>query len=244
MNQFIITLDIDWAPDFVIESVANSLKQHHIHATWFVTHDSRAVRNLRQSPDLFELGIHPNFLQGSSHGDTPSDVLKHMLEIVPEARSLRSHAIVHSGPIINTIATETNIKFESNAFLPNMPHIQASKQYFSNEHYIWRIPFFWADDHEMIKPKSDWRLAKHLSVQGVKVFMFHPIHIYLNSASFDPYQSLKKTGIPFNQLNPEDIAPFIQSDAGTGTLFQELIQHLRNTESKRLCDIEGISFDK
>lgn len=34
----VITLDIDWAPDFVIDAVAEQLVQAGVWATWFVTH--------------------------------------------------------------------------------------------------------------------------------------------------------------------------------------------------------------
>jgi len=96
MNEFVITFDIDWAPDFVIEEVASLLQQKGVRATWFVTHACAAVELLRERSDLFELGIHPNFLEGSSHGKTPMEVLSHLLTVVPEAIGIRSHAVVQS----------------------------------------------------------------------------------------------------------------------------------------------------
>ena len=41
---------------------------HDVRATFFVTHESPALQRLKDRPDLFELGIHPNFLPGSTHG--------------------------------------------------------------------------------------------------------------------------------------------------------------------------------
>jgi hypothetical protein len=67
-QRVLLTLDIDWAPDAAIDFVAEILVSRGVKATWFVTHDSPGVRRLRARPDLFELGIHPNFLPGSSHG--------------------------------------------------------------------------------------------------------------------------------------------------------------------------------
>ena len=79
----LITLDIDWAPEVVIDWMAQVLIDANVRATWFVTHESQAVNRLRRRSDLFESGIHPNFMAGSSHGATPIAVLRHCLDLVP-----------------------------------------------------------------------------------------------------------------------------------------------------------------
>ena len=89
-----ITLDIDWAPDHVIDRIAAQLIDARVRATWFVTHQSPAIDRLRARPDLFELGIHPNFLNQSTHGETPAEVLAHCMALVPDARSMRTHSLV------------------------------------------------------------------------------------------------------------------------------------------------------
>lgn len=99
MDDALLTLDIDWAPDCTIEWIARTLVARQVRATWFVTHLSPAVERLRDHPDLFQLGIHPNFLAGSSHGDTTDAVLGHCMGLVPEALTMRSHALVQSPPI-------------------------------------------------------------------------------------------------------------------------------------------------
>src|SRR5215467_8520985 len=96
----ILTFDIDWAPDFMIDHVAGILVEARVRATWFVTHSSDAIDRLREHPDLFELGIHPNFLPGSSHGSSPQEVLQTCMTIVPEAQSFRTHSLVQSTPLL------------------------------------------------------------------------------------------------------------------------------------------------
>ena len=117
VDELILTLDIDWAPDFVIDEVASLLKEKRVRATWFVTHESKAIGRLREEPDLFELGIHPNFLPGSSQGSTPAEILTYMNSLVPDAISIRSHTVVQSGPLLAAIATYTNVKVDSSQFL-------------------------------------------------------------------------------------------------------------------------------
>src|SRR4051794_10356042 len=96
----VVTLDVDWAPDFMIDAAAAALVQHGVRATWFVTHASPAIDRLGERPDLFELGIHPNFREGTTHGDDP---IAHLLEIVPGARCARTHSLLQSTPLLERL---------------------------------------------------------------------------------------------------------------------------------------------
>ena len=55
--QAVITLDIDWAPDYAIDFAAGLLIEAQVRATWFVTHDSPAVERLRQHPHPSGYGL-------------------------------------------------------------------------------------------------------------------------------------------------------------------------------------------
>ena len=98
-DDVLVTLDVDWAPDCVIDAVAALLIDANVRATWFITHESPALDRLRQRPDLFELGIHPNFFPGSTHGTDPKEILRHCMSLVPEAKSIRTHGLYQSGQI-------------------------------------------------------------------------------------------------------------------------------------------------
>ena len=50
-----ITVDIDWAPDYMLEDVAKLLED--VSPTFFATHDSPKSRELSK---IFDFGIHPN----------------------------------------------------------------------------------------------------------------------------------------------------------------------------------------
>jgi len=226
-NDLIVTLDIDWAPDFVIDFVAERLVACPVRATWFVTHASPAVERLRQHSDLFELGIHPNFLPGSTHGDTPEAVLRHCLGLVPNnATSVRTHGLVQSSPLLAQIMAQTPITTDVSLFLPHMPHLRPV-EYRVNGRMLWRIPYFWEDDFEMERTTPCWHLAPLLTAGGgLKVFDFHPIHVYLNSAETRPYWTLKQRVPDLPAMTPADAAPFVNSGIGARTLFMELVEHL------------------
>jgi len=225
VDELILTLDIDWAPDFVIDEVASLLKEKRVRATWFVTHESEAIGRLREEPELFELGIHPNFLPGSSHGSTPADVLAYMNSLVLDAISIRTHAVVQSAPLHDAIATHTNVKVDSSQFLPGMHQIQPI-EYWCCGKWMLRLPIFWADNYVSELPEPNWRLAPLLEVPGLKVMDFHPIHVYLNSATGENYQRLKQQVSRLDQLVRHDVQSFIHKGIGTRTMFEEAVAHL------------------
>ena len=226
MDDVVLTIDIDWAPDFTIDFVAEQLISRQIRATWFVTHVSPAIARLKQYPDLFELGIHPNFLSGSTHGNTPDAVLHHCMTLVPEASSVRTHMLFQSTLLLRQILAQSTITTDVSLFLPGTPHIRPV-EWVCRRRILLRIPYFWADDFEMERNIPCWRLASHLGVgKGLKVFAFHPIHVYLNCADTEIYQTLKHRVPGISEASPDALNPYVQTGEGTYALLKEVIAYL------------------
>lgn len=199
----VLTFDIDWAPDFMIEYVANILINRQVKATWFVTHLSPALSQLRLHPELFELGIHPNFLSNSTHGTNPGEVLNHCLEIVPEARSMRTHSLMQSTPLLNTIMM-SQITLDSSIYLPHSEGIKPISYWWQGKEML-RLPIFWEDDLEMERPDGCWTLKELTRFgEGLKIFDFHVIHIYMNARDMKQYLELRSRA-PINQLTSSDV---------------------------------------
>ena len=225
-NNICLTLDIDWAPDFIIDFAADLLIDRDVRATWFMTHASPAIDRLRDHPDLFELGIHPNFQTGSTHGDTPEAVLDHCLSIVPEATSTRSHGLVQSSSLLRLLACEPSITVDVSLFLPGATGLQPI-DYRLPEGALTRMPYFWEDDYEMIQRSPSWELEPLSFSPGLKIFDFHPFHIYLNGADFSSYDELKRrTGGNIQQAGPGDTDDLIRTGAGPRSLFEELLESM------------------
>ena len=53
----LITVDADWAPDFMIEKISNVFLSNNVSATFFVTHKSDYLKDLIKDKN-FEIGIH------------------------------------------------------------------------------------------------------------------------------------------------------------------------------------------
>lgn len=224
MEDVLLTFDVDWAPDFMIDDIATRLVERGVRATWFVTHASPAIDRLRSRPELFELGIHPNFLPGSTHGGDTAAVLEHITAVVPEAVSMRSHCVVQSGPLLAEVVERTRIRIDSSIFLPEMPHIRLVTHLTPHGRLL-RVPFFWADDYEMLKPEPAWRAAPMLETPGLKVLMFHPVHIALNSPDAETWARTRAALPPLQELTRQGAAAHAHAGDGARTLFERIVEH-------------------
>ena len=226
VDSIALTLDLDWAPDFAIDFVAERLIIRQVRATWFVTHLSPAIERLRRYPELFELGIHPNFLPGSTHGDTPEAVLRHCVALVPEATSMRTHALFQSSPLLEQIVIQTAITTDVSLFLPYMPSLMPVEYQWRGRTLL-RIPFYWEDCFEMGRTVPSWHLSPLLAAgKGLKVFSFHPVHVYLNSSEIEIYRALKKHIYRQSEVTQAEMNSYVQTGKGARMLFMELIEHI------------------
>ncbi|HEY8584243.1 MAG TPA: hypothetical protein VIL49_14905 [Capillimicrobium sp.] len=219
-----ITLDVDWAPDFMIDAAADALLAREVKATWFVTHASPAVQRLRERPDLFELGIHPNFLPGSSHGATPAEVVAHCARLVPEATAVRTHCLLQSTPLHDELLRGSSVEVDLSLFLPRAEHVEPVVQW-SPAGRLLRLPYVWQDNMEMYSPDPSWRTAAMLDAPGLRIFDFHPVHIWLNSRSFEPYERLK-TEHALGEVTEMQANRFRAQGPGTMTAFLDLADRL------------------
>jgi len=231
----ILTFDVDWAPDFMIDFVAKILLRAGVRSTWFVTHESEAIDRLRRNPQHFELGVHPNFLPGSSHGESPKQVLDKCLAMVPEAQSFRTHSLVQSTPLLCEIMASTPLTIDASLFLPGQSYVQPFRFEWDG-HSMLRVPFHWEDDHEMASAAPHWSLGAR-QAKG-EVFNFHPIHIYLNSVDMKAYGSLKARFGRVTDIDQPSADAVVDGRPGTRTTFLEIVDQMRvRGDSVRLIDL-------
>ena len=236
MNDYVLTFDIDWASDDVIDYVAGRLIDAEVRSTWYVTHRAPAIDRLRERPDLFELGIHPNFLPGSTHGETVSEVLAHCLDLVPDARSIRTHSLAQSSYTFVTISEETDIRIDSSLFVPRMPGLQPVEYRVYGESFC-RIPYFWEDDEEMEYDPASWTPGDTFATSGLKVLDFHPIHVFLNSPHLDSYRNAKSRVTDLRDATAQDLAPYVFDGEGTRTMFDSVVDALEGHQTRTITDI-------
>jgi hypothetical protein len=237
-----ITIDLDWAPDFAISFTSAILLKNHVRATWFITHDSPAVRNLMAHPDLFEVGIHPNFMPGSTQGKTITNVLENMLKIVPDAKSARTHGLFQSSNIMREMAVNFHIENDVSIFLWQTPYILPTSLAF-NAVRLMRIPYFWAEEEEMAAPMPFSLENRFHNWPGLRVYNFHPIHVFLNSGSIRNYQQLKSNR-PLQECRESDAEPFANYGPGCRSFFTALVDHLAESNKSQTISQIANKFRK
>ena len=238
--QPVITLDIDWAPDYAIDFAANLLIEAQVRATWFVTHNSPAVNRLRQHPNLFELGIHPNFLPGTTHGKTESEILSHCMSLVPEARTVRTHGLAQTSNLLEKIIDETQVSVDVSLFLPHAAGLEPVIYYWENAKKLVRLPYMWEDDFEIVRPDSVWDLGAMVDCgTGLMIMDFHPVHVFLNSLTLTTYRTLREMG-RLENLPEEVVRKHINSGYGVGYAFRSAIERMQRSETVFLQSFSDI----
>jgi hypothetical protein len=191
-DKIFLTIDIDWVNDEILEDTINILESHDVYATWYVTHQTKLLDRLRENPK-FELGIHPNFnwlLEGiKDNGANTREVTENLLKIVPEATSVRSHSMTQNSRILQTFSA-LGLTHDVNTFIPANNGVVL--QPWLDWNGIIKIPYCWEDDVFCIYESIGYPV---LDIQesvkqanGVLVFDFHPIHIFLNTEVMKRYE--------------------------------------------------------
>lgn len=190
-NEIFLTFDFDWAPDFVIEDLLNILVKKKVKATFFITNYSNLLNTIRNY-SLFDLGIHPNFndILYAKTTDTFENRIDNLLKIIPEAVSIRSHSLTFSS-IIENYYIKKGIRFSLNKYIPFDSGIKL-KPYRTWTGII-EVPFFWEDDIycKMLENHYSHNINHIFKNDGLKVFNFHPIHVYLNTEKIERYSQAK-----------------------------------------------------
>lgn len=245
-NFYSITIDIDWAPDFAISKMAQELITRGIKCTWFITHESLAIDELKKWPHLFELAWHPNFLSGSSHGKSERDVLDTMRRWLPNGQSVRAHCLVSNSRLLLTMLEDYGIDNEVSILLRDTPNIVPHHiKYKKGGRILVRIPFFWEDDIQIHFGETDvWQVIHpKYHVPGLKVFNFHPMYYWLNSCSMAPYETVKQIG-PMSQITIEEMRSFVNNaQPGSKDLFCDLLNHIKQFQPETYTISEiGIKY--
>jgi len=227
-----LTFDIDWAPDVSINEIRRIINPAGIKATFFITHKSDILKDLVN--DGHELGIHPNFLPSSSYGDTPEKAVDFLLNIVPQARALRTHALVQSSPLLQKIfSTFPQLRYDFSVFMYDFPFIGQFNWQFEGTQFK-RLNYNWEDDAAFYHDGFKWECPYFPG--KLNIYDFHPIHIHLNSKDGDPYNALKRSiNTPLSKISKEQIAGFINPDFGAQTFLEVMTQ-----SDVSFLDLEGL----
>ena len=219
---FCFTSDIDWASEAVLEEYFSLLPMEFLKLTTFVTHKSDIIEQQYQK-GLIQRGIHPNFLPGSSHGNSFREVIETCMTFAPEATCTRSHRAFAVTDTEHLLKNEFHFNCSSNTITTLTPGI---KPYWL-ESKLLQVPVFFEEGSFLynqlglsIKP-----YLKYFTAPGLKVISFHPINMVFNTPEIAWMRKIKDSlsREEFNHIDPDMIQRLRNRERGAFNLVTEII---------------------
>lgn len=220
-----LSFDQDWAPEWATRALTDALKSRGLKGTLFVTHACPSLSAIRQSGHI-ELGWHPNFLPGSSHGESVDEVLDTMARWVPEAQGARAHTLMRGTPLLLAYRAR-GLRYDAADIFDGRDNLSPFESWTG----MTRLPIWFEDDVHLERGLECSLEALDLVSPGLKICTFHPVLVALNASDLSSYQALKADlsarNIPLSDATMADFAPHRTRDrAGVGDLFEALISWL------------------
>lgn len=233
------TTDIEWAPDWAIRDLFELADQHGVPLTPFLTHRSAyLVRRLRDD-NAGDVGLHPNFLPGSTHGATVEEVIATMRALWPDAVSFRSHCFYDDTRMLRKMA-EKGFRYDSNLFAFLQPMLAPLRTVAGTV----RLPVFWEDDvhSDLGLPWEIGALRAPFQGPGLKIVNVHPLRVALNVPDEDFHESHRQLGTAVDVDARAEAHP----GRGTRTLLEELFAHASSGGRRpvRLRDLYEQAVDR
>lgn len=226
LNQepvFCFTSDIDWASEFAIEQSLLYFKKANMPLTVFLTHNSKILQNAIYLGEI-QAGIHPNFLPGSSHGNSFDEVIDFNYNLLPDATSFRSHRYFEVNDVYEKLYSR-GIRYGSNTctFLEDIPP-------FLHRSGIVQFPIFFEDgaylwQEGVLSLKS---VEHFFSTGGLKVINIHPMHLMLNTPYFTYTRKIKDTVSreEWNSFDENAIKRMRSNEIGISNFLDEMVEFI------------------
>lgn len=218
LNNIFLTFDIDWAHEEVIEDTLELCDSYSVSATFFATHKSAALKNGAIDLTRHELGIHPNFnpllKNQSSKGDF-SRICSDLKNDFPDATSVRSHSLCF-GSLIQTSYEKLGLTHDSSIIIPYQENCFPLFPWRMWDKLV-RVPYMFCD--YVTAMTTGMAMNEIASRSGLKVFDFHPIHVFLNTESLERYEQTR----PIHH-DPKELIKHRYSGYGTRNRLIELLE--------------------
>jgi hypothetical protein len=228
------TTDIEWAPDWAIRELYELADQYGVPLTPFLTHGSEYLtRRLRLDvASSGDVGVHPNFLPGSTHGATVDEVIATTQALWPDAVSFRSHCFYDDTRMLRRMA-EAGFRYDSNLFAFLQPMLAPFRTVAGTV----RLPVFWEDDVHSAAALP-WELAalrEAFASPGLKIVNVHPLRVALNVPDEGFAESHRRLG----SVADVDVGAEAHKGAGARTFLEALFAHATGGGSQpvRLRDL-------
>lgn len=219
MSTFIVTCDLDWAPECAIAETLAFFLEAGIRPTVFVTHVSKTVEQLQTKLDI---GLHPYFACDSSHGASIQATLDTLRSFQYNLPAFRCHRFQSSNQSMQAMYT-FGMRISSNVCtdFESIPP-------FVNRYGMIEFPIFMEDGGYL------WRkhalgltnlLRQQLQTPVCKVLLIHPMHFVLNSPDFAFMQHLKQacTRWEWSNMPADKLRTLRHTGRGIRNMVEEIL---------------------
>lgn len=222
---YALTSDQDWAPEWALECLLEHARTAGTPLHVFRTNPSPALDAAAAAGEITQ-GWHPNFLPGSTHGSTPEEVLASCRELVPKARSARSHCFREDTLTLRALAVAGIAVDSQPATL-----FQGGLVPLLHESGLVRLPVFFEDDlfFRWLAPALDLApVLATLGTPGLKVLNVHATFFACNVPSDAFYAQVRER--VFGSEGPA--AGVVHSGRGTADALRELTAAVHATGAR------------
>jgi hypothetical protein len=216
---FALTADQDWAPEWAAEAFLEELRSFRIPLHIFRTNPSPVFDDAVTDGEV-EQGWHPNFLPGSSHGASISEVVGYCERHFPGASTVRSHCFAEdtfSWRALRSAGIVADSQFGTlfQGYLLPIVHWTG----------IVRLPVYFEDDTFFDIEASGLNLETIMPTlfsPGLKILNFHPTFVGCNTPSRSYHEQLKTRIFASNS----SAAGLRWGGRGTLVVFRELMERI------------------
>ncbi len=235
---FCFTSDIDWASEAVIGAYFQKLPIDLLKLTVFMTHSSDMLSRAYAAKRI-QRGIHPNFLPGSSHGDSFREVIKTCMSFAPETICTRSHRAFDVTDTAHMLYNDFHLRCCSNVFTTLAPNISP----FFLESKLLQVPIFFEDGSFLYNSLglSVAPYRKYFTTPGLKVISFHPMNMAFNTPDIAWMRQIKDSMSreDFNHISNEMIERHQNREKGIYDVVMEII-HLAQQIQAPILSLQEI----
>ena len=223
LDTVLLTTDIDWAPEYMIEDLFELVGRYGFKLTAFGTHASEVMKT---AGDMVEVGLHPNYC-GLRSGDTIDNKLRYLKAVFPEAVGLRCHRNFF-GNNVSDMAKELGLSYDVSTVLWKQPFAQAYADY--ND--LVRMAYVWEDGLH-----ADMKLPMNieevpLDEPGLKILNVHPVLIYLNASDDNQRRAVTKQYTDLTQAKKEDVDSYVHQGYGMKSFYEDILTELKRRRVK------------
>lgn len=223
---FCFTSDIDWASEDVMHEYFNIIDDLDIPLTLFVTHHSNWINTYFKNGKI-ERGIHPNFMNGSSHGANYKEIIETCIRFAPEAYGFRSHRAYEVTDVTHLLKNDYNFKYVSHQITVFQQFVRPVL----HESGLIGFPVFFEDGtHLYNKLELDIKTyLNYFTKPGIKVISFHPMNFVFNSHTLYFMRSIKNSlsREEYNNISYETIGFMQNKNYGIRNTIMDIINFVK-----------------